>query len=235
MRAKRRISGGEGGYVLLGIVLLIVIMGIFMGAAVPIWQHLMRREKEDELIWRGNQYIRAIELYQRKHPGAYPAKFEDLVEQKFLRKLYKDPMSEDGEWKVLRQLSPEVRSLMGTAGAPPGAGRRGRRGRTERRTGRASETRPSSTRFGGAEGQGLGGIVGVASKNEEESIRVLDGKEHYNEWLFVYAARAQAGRPPRTRPPGAPGPPGAQRPSRTRRPGTQQPRSPGQRPIQQQP
>lgn len=233
MRGRRQISGDERGYILLGIVILMVIMGIFMGAAVPIWQHVMQREREDELIWRGNQYVRAIELYQRKHPGAFPAKFEDLVEQKFLRKLYEDPMAEDGEWKIIRQLSPEARRL-GTAGRPPGAGRRGRRGEAqeERLPGRQSSMRSSSSRFGGS--RGLGGIVGVVSKSEEESIRVLDGKEHYNEWLFVYAPRAQAGRAPGTRPPGAPAPPGGtQRPPRSRRPGMQQPRSPGQRPIQQ--
>jgi type II secretory pathway pseudopilin PulG len=228
MKEKRQIPGDERGYVLLGIVIMLVIMGIFMGAAVPIWQHMMQREREDELIWRGNQYIRAIELYQRKYPGAYPAKLEDLVEQKFLRKLYEDPMTEDGEWKIIRQLSPEARRL-GTAGQPPGTGRRDGRGEAQeaRLPGRAS-------RFGGQEGQGLGGIIGVVSKSEEESIRVLDGKEKYNEWLFVYAPTGQAGRPPATRPPGAPAPPGAQRPPRSRRPGGMEPpRGPGQRPRQQ--
>jgi type II secretory pathway pseudopilin PulG len=33
---------------------------------------------------------------------------------------------------------------------------------------------------------GGGGIVGVASTNTQESIRVYNKKDHYNEWLFAY-------------------------------------------------
>jgi type II secretory pathway pseudopilin PulG len=94
----------ESGYVLLGIVILLVILGIGMGAAVPVWQHVMQREKEEELIWRGFQYAQAIERYQKKYPGAFPPNLEVLVKEKFLRKLYKDPMK-DGSGSP-RQLSP---------------------------------------------------------------------------------------------------------------------------------
>ncbi len=126
--------GGQGaapGYVLLGVTIIIVIMGIFMGMAVPVWQHVMQREREEELLWRGRQYVQAIELYQRKHPGAFPPNVEILVEQKFLRKAYEDPMAEDGEWKVLRQLSPEIRSMMTPGGQQGRRGRQGRRAREQ--------------------------------------------------------------------------------------------------------
>lgn len=39
---------------------------------------------------------------------------------------------------------------------------------------------PSGQTFGG------GGIVGVASTNTQESIRVYNKKNHYNDWLFIY-------------------------------------------------
>jgi type II secretory pathway pseudopilin PulG len=39
---------------------------------------------------------------------------------------------------------------------------------------------PAGQTFGG------GGIVGVASVNTQESIRVYNKKNHYNEWLFAY-------------------------------------------------
>ena len=134
------ISCGEGGYVLLGVVIVLVIMGIFMGAAAPVWQHIMKREREEELIWRGKQYVQAIKLYQNKHPGAYPPKLDILVEQKFLRKLFPDPMTEDGEWKLLRQNSPEIRTLsrpggrrggQGAAGQQPGSEQPGLRQRQQ--------------------------------------------------------------------------------------------------------
>lgn len=200
----------DGGYVLLGVVIILVIMGIFMGAAVPVWQHVMQREREEELIWRGKQYIHAIELYQKKHPGAYPPKVEVLVEEKFLRKAYADPMVENGEWKVLRQNSPEIRAL-----ARPGA-RRGAQGAAQQPAGQQLGTeqpglrrdqqqqRTSSSRFsrsrsglgaGGSE-LGLGGIVGVVSTSDEESIRVLDGKNKYNEWLFIALQETRGNRRP---------------------------------------
>lgn len=212
----------ERGYVLLGIAVGLVILGIFMGAAVPVWQHVMQREKEKELIWRGNQYVQAIQRYQRKFPGAFPPNIEILVQQKFLRKAYKDPMTEDGEWRVLRQLSPEVQQQLGPqapqggpAGGLPG-NRAGGPGQAQGGPGSSQLGRPSPfSRFrrgpgGAADDQALGGIVGVASKSEEESIRLWNGKEHYNEWLFVYTA--QTNQPNAPGPPNAPGVPGAGQP-----------------------
>ena len=100
----------ERGYVLFGIAIGLVILGIAMTAAVPLWQKVMQREREQELIFRGYQYMQAIELYQRKYPGAYPADIDVLVKEKFLRKAYTDPFSEDGEgeFRILRQMSPEL-------------------------------------------------------------------------------------------------------------------------------
>src|SRR5262245_62860623 len=107
MRPAR--SSGESGYILIGIVIILVILGVALVAAVPLWQKAVQREREQELIFRGYQYMQAIERYQRKYPGAYPPTIELLVEQKFLRKAYKDPFGgEKGEWNLLRQLSPEL-------------------------------------------------------------------------------------------------------------------------------
>lgn len=40
---------------------------------------------------------------------------------------------------------------------------------------------------------GGGGIVGVASTNKAESIRVYNKKNHYNEWLFAYNPQTDRG------------------------------------------
>jgi hypothetical protein len=50
-------------------------------------------------------------------------------------------------------------------------------------------------------GNVAGGIVGVASKSKEKSIRIYNGRNYYNEWQFVYV-------PPVQQPSGAPGAPG---------------------------
>ena len=36
------------------------ILAIFMSMAMPVWRQANQREKEAELIWRGQQYDRAI-------------------------------------------------------------------------------------------------------------------------------------------------------------------------------
>ena len=45
---------------------------------------------------------------------------------------------------------------------------------------------PISGQSGGGQTFGGGGIVGVATTNPGESVRVFNKKNHYNEWLFAY-------------------------------------------------
>jgi len=64
----------------------------------------------------------------------------------------------------------------------------------------------SNVQFGGA------GIIGVTSTSKEKSIKELNGKDHYNEWLFVYDPRLDTPR-------GGPNPgPGGPTPSPTASP-----------------
>jgi type II secretory pathway pseudopilin PulG len=195
---------GDAGYVLFGIVIGIVILGVFMGAAVPLWQKVVQREREQELIWRGYQYMQAIELYQKKFPGAYPPSIEVLVEQKFLRKAYTDPMAENekGEWKVLRQLSPELQPGAQAPGQDPSSGLTPlNRSRAQTRApgsavpGPPGATRPlAGSQFQSSLGRGdagaaLGGVVGVASTSEERTFYQVPGKEKYKDWLFVWGGQ----------------------------------------------
>src|ERR1700688_4485643 len=92
----------EAGYTLLLAVFLVAAMIIGAVAAAPSILTEGRREKEADLVWRGEQYERAIGLYYRKF-GKYPTKVEDLTKQtngvRFLRQAYTDPMNkDDGSW-----------------------------------------------------------------------------------------------------------------------------------------
>jgi type II secretory pathway pseudopilin PulG len=121
----------EAGYTLLLVVFLVASMIIVAGAAAPNLLTQGRREKEEEMIWRGQQYARAIGMYYRKF-GKYPTKVEDLTNQtngvRFLRKAYPDPMNkDDGSWRFIYvgpngQLIGSVRqvSLLQTALSTPG-------------------------------------------------------------------------------------------------------------------
>ena len=62
-----------------------------------------QRNQEDVLIARGEQYMRAIQLYVRKLKK-YPTTIEDLEstnQVRFLRKRYNDPMTGKSEWRMI--------------------------------------------------------------------------------------------------------------------------------------
>jgi type II secretory pathway pseudopilin PulG len=80
----------------------VAIMGILSSMAIPAWRAAAKREKEAELIFRAGQVAHAIEKFRRKvGGGAYPPDLDFLVRQKYLRKKYKDPMTKDGEWRIV--------------------------------------------------------------------------------------------------------------------------------------
>jgi type II secretory pathway pseudopilin PulG len=150
----------------------IALMSVFMSAAMPAWRHAAQREKEAELLWRGRQYDRALQLYRRKYGTPGPAKLDVLVSEKFLRKQYKDPIT-GGDFE-LRAVSP-----MGTQ---PGADAAEPEGRRTARARRRRRQEPESTSVRGP-GQLIGG---VRSRSKAKSIMVLNGRERYNEWDFTY-------------------------------------------------
>jgi type II secretory pathway pseudopilin PulG len=149
------------------------VMAVMTSVALPAWSHLIRLEKEEELIFRGNQYARAIGLYQRKYANASPPDLDALVKERFLRKKFRDPLSpnEDGEFQLLY------------VGTDTGAGARGRSG--EKMPGEKPPMTGSSGFPNSALAKTSGPIRGVASKNTGQSIRTFNGKTRYNEWEFV--------------------------------------------------
>ena len=94
-------QGNDRGYAMAALLVSIGVMMVLMSVAMPVWRHEVQREKEAELIFRGEQYARAINLYQRKiGPGNFPPSIDFLVQQRFLRKKYKDPIT-DGDFQII--------------------------------------------------------------------------------------------------------------------------------------
>jgi len=109
MNAARAQTAGkrsERGYALLVIIFLVTALLISTMVVVPNILTEGRREKEKEMIWRGNQYARGVKLYFRKF-GRFPTSLDDLTKPKlgslrFMRQVYKDPMNqEDGSWRFI--------------------------------------------------------------------------------------------------------------------------------------
>jgi len=98
---------------------------------MPVWRQAAQREKEAELVWRGQQYDRALQLFRRKTSAPGPPNLDILIDQKFLRKKYKDPITGgDFELKPVGALGPGTER----PGLPGGAAGASRPGRVSRST-----------------------------------------------------------------------------------------------------
>jgi type II secretory pathway pseudopilin PulG len=90
---------------------VVVLLGLAAGMAGQSLGALMQREREAELLWRGQQYRQAIaSYYNARHggQGMFPAKLEDLLRDprfpgttRHLRRLYTDPMT-GKEWELVK-------------------------------------------------------------------------------------------------------------------------------------
>jgi type II secretory pathway pseudopilin PulG len=202
-RAGRLQSGsGERGYILISILFMVTILIISLAIAVPSLKTAIKREREEELIHRGKQYTRAIQLYYRKF-GRYPTSVDQLESTntlRFLRRKYKDPIIGTDEWKLIRfgqahakPLPPYLKgatpagNLGGSTGGigVGGAGAAGGTGTAGPGAG-ISNASDISKSLSGSPTLGGGPIVGVASTSEKEGLKEIDGKTKYSEWEFVY-------------------------------------------------
>jgi type II secretory pathway pseudopilin PulG len=163
--------GTEAGFSLVALVATMTIMLILMGAAMPSWKYVVKNEREQELYFRGDQIASAIERYQKKNGGTAPPTLEVLVKGRYLRKAYTDPMTKDGKWKFIR-VGEGMLLRPGGLARQPGA-----------------SPRPPRPGMDSSRSEQMGPFVGVASRSTDESLRVMNGRDHYDEWLFV------AGRP----------------------------------------
>jgi type II secretory pathway pseudopilin PulG len=82
----------DRGFVMVALLIGIAVSAIWMAALLPAWTQQETRERELEMIFRGEQYARAIYLYRLRNQ-APPPNVDTLVNQKFLRKKYVDPMT----------------------------------------------------------------------------------------------------------------------------------------------
>jgi type II secretory pathway pseudopilin PulG len=190
---------------------LLVAMGVIaivLSTTLPVFSTMAKRERETELIFRGQQYARAVSLFQRKYGNALPPNLDVLLNERFLRKQYKDPITND-DFQLIGPGSPE---LALAANAPPTQQQAGRGGP------QMSQQQPQQPRqqqgmsaFGVQSnpvtaGQAPGGILGVVSKSKATSQRIFNNHDKYNEWVFIAQQMSvAAGGPTGTQNPGGRG------------------------------
>ncbi|HEY6349007.1 MAG TPA: hypothetical protein VI636_06315 [Candidatus Angelobacter sp.] len=246
MTTRRYKMRSQAGYILLSIMLLITLMLLTLSIELPRISQQIKREKEEELIHRGNEYKSAIRKFFRKF-GRYPLSIDQLENtnnMRFLRKRYKDPFTGKDDWRLLHPGEVQVNVLnqgvaapgqpMGQStsnvGQPAGFGNNQPAGfgANQPATFGANPTTPSPTgaqpdqtqgqnnagmtpasSMPGAQGPGglstglqpgMGPIIGVSSISKLESIKEINGKNHYNDWQFVYDPRLEQQMPGQMQP-----------------------------------
>lgn len=98
-------SRPQAGYALLFAIFLSATLFLLAFAAAPSILNQGRREREQQLIWRGNQYVRGIRLYFQKN-GRFPQNKEELIkgtlQVHFVRKAFTDPVNTpDADWRMI--------------------------------------------------------------------------------------------------------------------------------------
>ena len=180
-------QASQRGYAMAAVLVGIALLSVVMMALLPAWRQQGRREKEAELAFRGEQYARAIYLFQTKNGGMNPPSFDVLVQGKYLRKKFKDPSNNEDFLPLFVGQQPQTPGSPGggRSGAPtPGGGRSGpvAGGISQPGGGRSGPGTPGSVGSGSIPG---GSILGVQSKSTEASIRINNGAGYYNQWRFM--------------------------------------------------
>ena len=102
-RVQGRTAPGKDGYALLIVMMMATLLLISLSAALPNIYVEGQREKEKELIFRGEQYARAIVLFHKQF-NRYPHSIKELLHtnnMSFLRRAYRDPMAKNGKWRYI--------------------------------------------------------------------------------------------------------------------------------------
>lgn len=191
-RALSRKRDSEAGYNLVILMVTLTLLNILLTLALPKWSHVIRREREEELISRGFQYAEAIRIFQNRFQRL-PVRLEELteVEPRSIRRLWKDPMTDDGRWVLI----------------PPGGGPQGGQPLTPQQPGQPGQPQPGEgeedpegrppepdddeeidpeTGIGEKKGiMQVGPFTGVHSRSGKESILVFNGRTRYDEWHFT--------------------------------------------------
>jgi type II secretory pathway pseudopilin PulG len=110
LRSPRRAARG---FTYVGLLLAVALSGVALAGAGTLWSTQIKRDREADLIFIGDQYRRAITSFYETTPAGqqprFPANFEELLQdrrfptvRRHLRKVFADPITGTRDWGILR-------------------------------------------------------------------------------------------------------------------------------------
>ena len=123
---EKRPRAAQRGFTYLYIMFVVVVMGASLAVAAEFWQVAQQREKERELLFAGHEFRRAIETFRARNSGKLPHELQDLlldpnwpVTQRYLRKIYVDPMTGRADWSLIRDGQGGIVGIHSQSGGKP--------------------------------------------------------------------------------------------------------------------
>ncbi|MBI4996110.1 MAG: type II secretion system protein [Rhodocyclales bacterium] len=103
---------GQRGFTYIGLLFAIAFLALLTASAGEVWKSAAQREREEDLLFFGREFARAIAAYHAATPGQtkqYPLHLDDLLEDRrgpivlrHLRKVYADPMTGRADWGLIK-------------------------------------------------------------------------------------------------------------------------------------
>lgn len=108
----------DAGFTYIGLMILVTIMGVVLAATGAVWHTAQKQERERELLFIGDQFRRALNLYYLHSLGnarRYPLSLEELLKdprypgtQRYLRRIYADPVTGSTKWGLIKGPGGEI-------------------------------------------------------------------------------------------------------------------------------
>ena len=109
---RRRGGHAQRGFTFIGVLILAAVIGVGLAGLGRLWSVQAQRDREQELLFVGDQFRAAIVSYAAATPAGkprYPRDLEDLMDDKrhpvtrrHLRQLYPDPLTGKADWELVR-------------------------------------------------------------------------------------------------------------------------------------
>ena len=105
-RAKTARARPPRGVIYPVLLISILVIGVATAGVAELWSTQVKREKEEELLFRLGEFRRAIARY-RADRNRLPKELKDLLEdrtqlqtRRYLRRIYPDPFTGKADWKL---------------------------------------------------------------------------------------------------------------------------------------